>query len=187
MAYDLVTILGPTATGKTQIAAQLASEFNGEIISADSRQVYRGMDIGTGKDLEEYENRNIPFHLIDIADPTDEYNLFRFRNDFIKSYREINNKNKLPFLVGGTGMYLSSILQNYHLPKIEYSEKEYESLKILSVDELKEIIINLNPKLHNTTDLIHKERIINAILVEKAHQENEAVGSKIFSLYQKSF
>jgi len=182
MAYDLVTILGPTATGKTQIAAQLASEFNGEIISADSRQVYRGMDIGTGKDLEEYENRNIPFHLIDIADPTDEYNLFRFRNDFIKSYREINNKNKLPFLVGGTGMYLSSILQNYHLPKIEYSEKEYESLKILSVDELKEIIINLNPKLHNTTDLIHKERIINAILVEKAHQTSETVSKKISPL-----
>jgi len=182
MDYDLITILGPTATGKTEIAAQLASEFNGEIISADSRQVYRGMDIGTGKDLEKYESRNIPFHLIDIADPTEEYNLFRFRNDFIKAYQEIKNKNKLPLLVGGTGMYLSSVLQNYHLPKIEYSEKEYESLKILPVNELKEIIINLNPELHNTTDLIHKERIINAILVEKAHQENEAVGSKIFSL-----
>ena len=182
MDYDLVTILGPTATGKTQIAAQLASEFNGEIISADSRQVYRGMDIGTGKDLEEYENRNIPFHLIDIVDPTEEYNLFRFRNDFIKAHREIKNRNKLPFLVGGTGMYLSSVLQNYHLPKIEYSENEYESLKILPVDELKEILLNLNQKLHNTTDLVHKERIINAILVEKAHQESEAVGKKISPL-----
>ncbi len=182
MDYDLVTILGPTATGKTQIAAQLASEFNGEIISADSRQVYKRMDIGTGKDLEEYENRNISFHLIDIADPAEEYNLFRFRNDFIKVYREIKNRNKLPFLVGGTGMYLSSVLQNYHLPKIEYSGKEYESLKILPVDELKEILLNLNQKLHNTTDLLHKERIINAILVEKAHQESEAVGKKISSL-----
>ncbi len=83
MDYDLVTILGPTATGKTQIAAQLAYEFNAEIISADSRQVYRGMDIGTGKDLKEYESRNVNFHLIDIVDPADEYNLFRFRNDFI--------------------------------------------------------------------------------------------------------
>ena len=182
MDYDLVTILGPTATGKTQIAVQLASEFNGEIISADSRQVYKRMDIGTGKDLEEYENRNIAFHLIDIVDPTEEYNLFRFRNDFIKAHREIKNRNKLPFLVGGTGMYLSSVLQNYHLPKIEYSENEYESLKILPVDELKEILLNLNQKLHNTTDLLHKERIINAILVEKAHQESEAVGKKISSL-----
>ena len=182
MDYDLVTILGPTATGKTQIAVQLASEFNGEIISADSRQVYRGMDIGTGKDLEEYENRNIAFHLIDIVDPTEEYNLYRFRNDFIKTHREIKNRNKLPFLVGGTGMYLSSVLQNYHLPKIEYSENEYESLKILPVDELKELLINLDPKLHNTTDLLHKERIINAILVEKAHRESEAVGKNISSL-----
>lgn len=182
MDYDLVTILGPTATGKTQIAAQLASEFNGEIISADSRQVYRGMDIGTGKDLEEYENRNIAFYLIDIADPTEEYNLFRFRNDFIKAHREIKNRNKLPFLIGGTGMYLSSVLQNYHLPEVNYLEKEYESLKILPVEELKEILINLGPKLHNTTDLVHKERIITAILVEKAHKKCEAVCKKISSL-----
>lgn len=182
MDYDLVTILGPTATGKTEIAAQLASEFNGEIISADSRQVYRRMDIGTGKDLEEYENRNISFHLIDIADPTDEYNLFRFRNDFTKAHRKIKNKNKLPFLVGGTGMYLSSVLQNYHLPKAEYSEKEYESLNNLTVEKLKELLINLDPKLHNITDLIHKERIINAILVQKANQESEVTGKKIFSL-----
>ncbi len=182
MDYELVTVLGPTATGKTQIAAQLASEFNGEIISADSRQVYRGMDIGTGKDLEEYENRNIAFHLIDIADPIDEYNLFRFRNDFIKAHQEVKDRNKLPFLVGGTGMYLSSVLQNYHLPKIEYSEKECESLKILPVEELKEILINLGPNLHNITDLVQKERIINAILVEKAHQESEALSKKISSL-----
>jgi tRNA dimethylallyltransferase len=182
MDYDLVTILGPTATGKTQIAVQLASEFNGEIISADSRQVYRGMDIGTGKDLEEYENKNIAFHLIDIADPTDEYNLFRFRNDFIKAHLEVKDRNKLPFLVGGTGMYLSSVLQNYHLPKVNYSEKAYKSLNTLTMEELKEILINLGPNLHNITDLVQKERIITAILVEKVHQESEAVGKKISSL-----
>ena len=182
MAYDLVTILGPTATGKTQIAAQLASEFNGEVISADSRQVYRGMDIGTGKDLEEYENRNIPFHLIDIADPTDEYNLFRFRNDFINAHREVKNRDKLPILAGGTGMYLSSILQNYHLPEADHSEKAFDSLNTLPVEKLKEILINLCPKLHNITDLVHKERIIAAILVEKAHQKSKNVDKQIISL-----
>ncbi|MBT8385793.1 MAG: tRNA (adenosine(37)-N6)-dimethylallyltransferase MiaA [Ignavibacteria bacterium] len=182
MEYDFVTILGPTATGKTEIAVQLASEFNAEIISADSRQVYRGMDIGTGKDLQEYENRNVNFHLIDIVDPTDEYNLFRFRNDFINAHREVKNRNKLPFLVGGTGMYLSSILQNYHLPEVDHSEKAFESLRTLPVEKLKEILINMGPELHNITDLVHKERIITAILVEKAHQKSENVDKKITSL-----
>ena len=182
MDYDLVTILGPTATGKTQIAAQLAYEFNAEIISADSRQVYRGMDIGTGKDLKEYESRNVSFHLIDIVDPTDEYNLFRFRNDFINAHREVKNRNKLPILVGGTGMYLSSVLQNYHLPEVDHSEKAFESLNALPVEKLKEILINLCPKLHNITDLVHKERIIAAILVEKAHQKSKNVDKQIISL-----
>jgi len=182
MDYDLVTILGPTATGKTEIAVQLASEFNGEIISADSRQVYRRMDIGTGKELKEYESRNVSFHLIDIVDPTDEYNLFRFRNDFINAHREVKNRNKLPILVGGTGMYLSSILQNYHLPEVDHSEKAFESLNALPVEKLKEILINLCPKLHNITDLVHKERIIAAILVEKAHQKSKDVDKQIISL-----
>jgi len=182
MDYDLVTILGPTATGKTEIAVQLASEFNGEIISADSRQVYRRMDIGTGKELKEYESRNVSFHLIDIVDPTDEYNLFRFRNDFINAHREVKNRNKLPILVGGTGMYLSSILQNYHLPEVDHSEKAFESLNALPVEKLKEILINLCPKLHNITDLVHKERIIAAILVEKAHQKSKNVDKQIISL-----
>ena len=182
MDYDLVTILGPTATGKTEIAVQLGSELNAEIISADSRQVYRGMDIGTGKDLKEYYSRNVSFHLIDIVDPTDEYNLFRFRNDFINAHREVKNRNKLPILVGGTGMYLSSVLQNYHLPEVDHSEKAFESLNALPVEKLKEILINLCPKLHNITDLVHKERIIAAILVEKAHQKSKNVDKQIISL-----
>jgi tRNA dimethylallyltransferase len=182
MDYDLVTILGPTATGKTEIAVQLASEFNAEIISADSRQVYRGMDIGTGKDLKEYESRNVNFHLIDIVDPTDEYNLFRFRNDFINAHREVKNRKKIPILVGGTGMYLSSVLQNYHLPEVDHSEKAFESLNTLPVEKLKEILIKLCPKLHNITDLVHKERIIAAILVEKANQKSENVDKQIISL-----
>ncbi len=140
------------------------------------------MDIGTGKDLKEYESRNVSFHLIDIVDPTDEYNLFRFRNDFINAHREVKNRNKLPILVGGTGMYLSSVLQNYHLPEVDHSEKAFESLNTLPVEKLKEILINLCPKLHNITDLVHKERIIAAILIEKAHQKSENVDKKITSL-----
>ena len=122
MKIDLITILGPTATGKTKLAVQLADYFNGEIISADSRQVYRGMNIGTGKDLSEYfiDGRQIPYHLIDIIDPTQEFNLFSFQQSFYKSFDEIKNKNKLPFLVGGTGMYLSSVLQNYNLSKADF-------------------------------------------------------------------
>lgn len=182
MHYNLVTILGPTATGKTKIAAQLALEFKGEIISADSRQVYKGMDIGTGKDLEEYESRNILFHLINIVDPSDEYNLFKFRNDFIKVHWDVLKRGKISFLVGGSGMYLSSILQNYKLPKINSTEEEIESLRKFNVEELRKILIELTPKLHNTTDLKHKERIINAILVEKARIVNKETRSKISSL-----
>ena len=126
MNYDLITILGCTATGKTKLAVQLADCFNGEIISADSRQVYRGMNIGTGKDLSEYsiQGKQIPFHLIDIIDPTEEFNLFSFQQLFYKSFKDIQNRNKLPYLVGGTGMYLSSILQNYNLSKADFEDSQ---------------------------------------------------------------
>ena len=116
MLYDLITILGPTASGKTSIAAQLANDFNGEIISADSRQVYKGMDIGTGKDLIEFQKNKINYHLIDIVEPSEEYNLFRFTKDFQSAFNEIRSKDKFPILVGGTGMYISAILQSYNLP-----------------------------------------------------------------------
>ncbi len=118
MLYDLITILGPTASGKTSIAAQLANDFNGEIISADSRQVYKGMDIGTGKDLIEFKKNNVKYHLIDIVEPTEEYNLFRFTKDFQSAFDEIRSKDKFPILVGGTGLYISAILQSYQLPEI---------------------------------------------------------------------
>lgn len=172
MKFNLITILGPTATGKTKLAVQLADCFNGDIISADSRQVYRGMSIGTGKDLSEYfiDGRQIPYHLIDIIDPTEEFNLFSFQQGFYKSFDEIKSKNKLPFLVGGTGMYLSSVLQKYTLGKADF-EKEKQILSSYSDDELRDILKDLNPTLHNTTDLNDRERIIKAIAVSKTEQE----------------
>ncbi len=173
MKNDLITILGPTATGKTKLAVQLAECFNGEIISADSRQVYRGMNIGTGKDLSEYSfnGKQIPYHLIDIVDPTEEFNLFSFQQNFYKSYDDINNRNKLPFLVGGTGLYLSSILQNYNLSKADF-ETHKQNLSSYSDDELREMLKELNPALHNTTDLNDRERNIKAIAVINTQQEN---------------
>jgi tRNA dimethylallyltransferase len=173
MKNELITILGPTATGKTKLAVQLADYFNGEIISADSRQVYRGMNIGTGKDLSEYfiNGKQIPFHLIDIIYPTEEFNLYSFQQYFYKSFNDILTRNRLPFLVGGTGLYLSSILQNYHLSKADF-ESHKQNLFLFTDEELREILKDLNPILHNTTDLNDRERIIKAIAVSKSQLES---------------
>jgi len=171
-SYDMLTILGPTATGKTSIGVKLARDLGGEIISADSRQVYRHMDIGTGKDLDEYkiDNISIPYHLIDIAEPTEEYNIFRFKSDFNIAFKEIKAKGKLPLLVGGTGLYLSVILQKYSLQKADFSEVRKNELENKTIEELHEILLNLKPSQHNTTDLIDKNRIIKAIQVEESIQ-----------------
>lgn len=179
--FNLITILGPTAVGKTKLAAKLAFEFNGEIISADSRQVYRGMDIGTGKDLNDYlvDGEKIKYHLIDIIDPQDEFNLFLFKKYFNSAFEEIRKKNKMPFLVGGTGLYLSSVLQNYKISKVDFNNQKIKELDSKSIDELKSILIGLNPRLHNTTDLIDKERIIKAIAI--ALSGNEIQNEKIES------
>jgi tRNA dimethylallyltransferase len=172
MQYDLITILGCTATGKTKLAVQLADCFDGEIISADSRQVYRGMNIGTGKDLSEYSinGKQIPFHLIDIIDPSEEFNLYSFQKGFYKSFDEIKSRNNLPFLVGGTGMYLSSILQHYNLNEADF-ETHKQNLSSFSDDDLRTMLKELNPVLHNTTDLNERERIIKAIAVVISQQE----------------
>jgi tRNA dimethylallyltransferase len=173
MGINLITILGPTATGKTRLAARLANYFNGEIISADSRQVYKFMDIGTGKDLGDYkvEDISIPFHLIDITEPTDEYNLYRFKQDFNDAYNKIKEKNKLPFVVGGTGLYISCVLQNYNLRKSFQSYERLNELEKLSEGDLRKILLRLNPKQHNVTDLINKDRIIKAILIEESSDQ----------------
>lgn len=170
--FNLITLLGPTATGKTKLAAFLAKELNGEIISADSRQVYKFMDVGTGKDLSDYivDNINVPYHLINITEPTEEYNLYRFKSDFYQAFEKIKAAQKLPFLVGGTGMYLSAILQNYKLRKADLSQNRIEELENYSDEKLRKILRRIKPKQHNITDLITKERIIKAILIEEANQ-----------------
>jgi len=170
MFYDLITILGPTASGKTSIAAQLANDFNGEIISADSRQVYKGMDIGTGKDLIEFQKNNINYYLIDIAEPFEEYNLFRFTKDFHFAFDEIKGKDKFPILVGGTGLYISAILQSYQLPEIA-DEDELYTLSQLTFAQLKNSLFKIKPKLHNITDLTNKDRLIKAISIERAKEK----------------
>lgn len=174
MKYNLITILGPTATGKTRLAALLAHEFNGEIISADSRQVYTGMNIGTGKDLSDYivDNETVAYHLIDIISPKEEFNLFLFNKYFFSAYNQIISKKKLPFLVGGTGLYLSSILQNYKLHEVEFKNEYYKKLNNINIDELKKILLKLNPTPHNTTDLLNKERIIKAIIIAQKDKKN---------------
>jgi tRNA dimethylallyltransferase len=181
MSYDLITILGPTASGKTSIAAHLAKDFNGEIISADSRQVYRGMDIGTGKDLIEFRKNDVRYHLIDIVEPSEEYNLFRFTKDFQSAFEIIKSKSKLPILVGGTGLYISAILQSYYLPEID-DDNELKKLSRLTFIQLKETLIELKPKLHNITDLKSKDRLIKAILIERAREKANPSISNLQSL-----
>jgi len=172
MRTNLITILGPTATGKTRLAAQLAQKYNGEIISADSRQVYIGMDIGTGKDYNDYiiNNTKINYHLIDIIRPKQEFNLFLFKELFAKSFSDVTSRDKLPFLVGGTGLYISSIIQNYDLKKADFNSDRIPELEQKSQDELQNLLIKLIPKIHNTHDLSSKERMIKAILVAEANQ-----------------
>ncbi len=167
MSYNLITILGPTASGKTGLAALLANKFNGEIISADSRQVYRKMNIGTGKDLDDYsvEGINIRYHLIDVIDPGGEFNLFLFNKMFFDSFHSIVDRNKTPFLVGGTGLFLHSILSGYELNRVDFNQKRFNELSLLETGQLKEILLSLNPKLHNSTDLLIKERIVKAIMI----------------------
>lgn len=164
----LITILGPTATGKTQLAVALAHNIGGEIISADSRQVYRNMTIGTGKDLSDFtvEGITIPYHLIDIAEAGEEYNLFRFTQDFKVAYLDIVGRGKTPILCGGTGMYIEAVLRNYAVPDVGVDEAFRQSLATKSDDELKEMLLEYK-SLHNDTDTENRRRLIRAL--EIAH------------------
>ena len=141
--YELITIIGPTASGKTAFAAALAARLDTEIISGDSRQVYRSMDIGTGKDLADYvvDGKQIPYHLIDICNPGDKYNVFEYQHDFHKAFEEIRKKGKLPILCGGTGMYIESVLRGFKLLDVPQNPALRESLKGKSLAELEQILI----------------------------------------------
>ena len=169
----LITILGPTATGKTTLAAHLAYHINGEIISADSRQVFRNMNIGTGKDYEDYfvEGTQIPYHLVDIADPGEEFSVFSFQKNFIDAFDKIKSENKTPILCGGTGMYIESVLRNYKLLEVPVNKQLREKLLNHSEKELAEILSGLR-SLHNTTDTLDKERLIKAIEIETFYKNN---------------
>ncbi len=160
-AFNMLVVLGSTASGKTKLAVELAKLLNGEIISADSRQVYRGLDIGSGKDLDEYQD--IKHHLIDIVDPGYEYNIFDFQKDVINAYQNINAKNKLAIMAGGSALYVDSILKGYRLIEVPENIKLRASLSTFSHQALVEKLIALKPNLHNTTDIIERERLIRAI------------------------
>jgi tRNA dimethylallyltransferase len=182
----MITILGPTASGKTALAAHLAYALDGEVISADSRQVYRGMSIGTGKDLSVYtvHGKAVPYHLIDIADPGYEYNIFEFQQDFLKAYYDIISRGKLPVLCGGSGMYLESVLRKYRLKKTEPSQETHEALSQKTDDELKEMLLSLKTP-HNTTDLLDRNRMIRAILISLSPKEK--AGENVFPEQMPSF
>src|ERR1017187_2083797 len=158
MDYNVITVLGPTATGKTRLAAQIAYHYHGEIISADSRQVYKGMNLGTGKDYEDYiiDNNKIPYYLIDLISPTEEFNVFLYKDYFNKAVAHIVEREKLPVLCGGTGLYLSAIIQNYKLNQMDINTKK--ELDKLTFDELKSLFLLLNKSPHNTTDLLDRNR-----------------------------
>ncbi len=168
MNYDFITILGPTASGKTSFAAALALRLDAEIISGDSRQVYRGMDLGTGKDLADYDidGRHIPYHLIDIVDAGYKYNVFEYQRDFLRAYDDIRSRQKLPILCGGTGLYIESVLRGYRLLPVPENPELRRQLADKSLDELTSILATYK-KLHNTTDVDSAKRAIRAIEIEE--------------------
>lgn len=175
MKYDLITILGPTASGKTSLATRLALKLKGEIISADSRQVYRSMDIGTGKDLSEYivDGVSIPYHLIDIVEPGYKYNLFEYQRDFLQAYNAIQQKGRQPILCGGTGLYIESILKGYKLVPVPENPSLRAELERYELPQLTEKLKTYK-QLHNTTDVDTKKRAIRAIEIEEYYLEHEA-------------
>ena len=177
----LIVLLGPTAVGKTSLAVQLASMINGEIISADSRQVYRDMDLGSGKDLSEYllPQSRIIHHLIDIKDAGEKYDVFHFQRDFYKAYYEIVQKGKQAILCGGSGLYLEAALKKTQLIEVPKNEDLRSSIRNSTHDELKEMLLQLKPEQHNTTDLIDRERLIRAIEIATAEADMEEIPSPV--------
>ena len=173
----MITILGPTASGKTDIATHLAAELSAEIISADSRQVYRRMDIGTGKDLADYvvDGKRVPYHLIDIVEPGTKYNLFEYQRDFLEAYNDIRSRGKNVILCGGTGLYIESVLKGYRLIPVPENKELRHKLEGKSLLELTSILERLkaenNSNMHNSTDVDTSKRAIRAIEIEMAYKE----------------
>ena len=172
--YNLVTILGPTACGKTSLAVALAHRLQTAVISADSRQVYRSMDLGTGKDLAEYvyEGHDVPYRLIDIADAGYKYNVFEYQRDFLREFEALRAEGQLPVMCGGTGMYLESVLRGYRLVEVPENKALRESLADKSLEELTEVLKTYK-QLHNTTDVDTCKRAIRAIEIEEYYRAHE--------------
>ena len=172
--YNMITLLGPTASGKTSVAAAYAAVTDAEIISADSRQIYRAMDIGTGKDLADYvvDGKQVPYHLIDIAEPGYKYNVFEFQRDFLHAYDDVTARGRLPLLCGGTGLYIESVLRSYRLVPVPENAELRASLADKSLAELTEILSGYK-RLHNTTDVDTAKRAIRAIEIEEYYQEHK--------------
>lgn len=170
--YNILAVTGPTATGKTALAAHLAFRLGGEVISADSRQVYRGMDIGTGKDLDDYvvEGTRIPVHLIDIVDAGYQYNVFEFKRDFQKVMADLRARAKFPVLCGGSGLYIEAVLRDYRLIEVPVNEMLRAELKGKSLEELTTILKTYKSNLHNITDIVNTKRAIRAIEIEDYYQ-----------------
>ena len=193
MNYNCIFVIGPTAVGKTEIGVRLAASLGGEVLSADSRQVYRGLDIGSGKDLRDFKMNknlalslnpalkdkitdgfyNVPYHIIDVTDLSHEYSLFDFTADFYNSFADCQKRGVLPVVVGGTGMYLDSILRNYDMIPFEENATERQELESLSYEELKSILRSEKEKLHNTSEFGDSGRIINAILLNRFTKSEE--------------
>jgi tRNA dimethylallyltransferase len=169
--YNLITVLGPTASGKTRFAAVLASRLNGEIISADSRQVYRGMDIGTGKDYKDYivEGKTVTAHLLDIVEPGYEYNIFEYQADFVRVFNEIVSRGKIPVLCGGSGLYIEAVLKGYRLINVPEDPRLRKSFENKSDEELADLLKSWKP-VHNTTDLVSRKRLIRALEIESFYR-----------------
>lgn len=172
--FDLITILGPTASGKTSLAVALAADLNTEIISADSRQIYKRMDIGTGKDLEEYkyEDKEIPYHLIDICEPGYKYNLYEYQRDFNVVFQDLRTREKFPILCGGTGLYIETVLKGYSMPQVLENKELREKLKDKTLTELTSILKTYKT-LHNTTDVDSCKRAVRAIEIAEFYRNQQ--------------
>ena len=171
-SYDLITVLGPTASGKTRFAVQLADRLGAEIISGDSRQVYRRMDLGTGKDLDDYRigNHSVPYHLIDIVEPGTKYNVFEYQRDFLEAYNDIHRRGRKAVLCGGTGLYIESVLRAYRLSPVPQNPELRERLADKSLEELTALLATYK-SLHNTTDVDTAQRAIRAIEIEEYYRQ----------------
>lgn len=171
--FNLLCILGPTASGKTALAVRMAEELGGEVVSADSRQVYRGMDIGTGKDLGEYScgEKNVPYHLIDIADAGTRYNVFEYQKDFLRVWDDCRQRGVLPVLCGGSGLYIEAVLKAYRLLEVPVNESLRKALEGKSLGELAALLATYK-KMHNTTDVDTVKRAVRAIEIEEYYRNH---------------